>query len=361
MKIIQRFIALLSALTVAASLVAVPVHADGGLVPAGDGWITPGSGGAGAVTPAGAVAISTDMASMLLNEVEEVGQGIRDDISAGARWLYSKINEDYCTEAENHRHSFKKQHTMVDGTVNNFYVCEHCGKSGGEVLGAAYGDTVDGMPVNGVDSNSGFLWYPTINDLYVDDSHEIKYAGDYGVVANSIPFVTEDINNNTKWELSGNDRTLTAVRIADNTVNNRISRTFGFTFWFNIRVMGVYTVLPNTGYHSLTVGFPNGNVTPIVGFDSSMDYEINSLGPYLYHAHSAKKDYVLTVNAEYTLPVFRVVPSASVDRSLYVSDTRPAAYVNQYLVQSGDTYTDSSTSIVNEDNSTIYNPHRCLW
>ena len=76
MKKIQRFIALLSALTVAASLVAVPVHADGSLVPAGDGWITPGSGGAGAVTPAGAVAISTDMASMIINEGQEAAQGI---------------------------------------------------------------------------------------------------------------------------------------------------------------------------------------------------------------------------------------------------------------------------------------------
>ena len=162
MKMIKRFVALTSALVLVASLVIVPVHAEDSLATTGEGWIMPSNGGATAVTPAGIVSISTDFASMLINEI---GGGIRDDISSAARWFYSKINEDYCAETENHRHSFVKQHTMVDGIAKNYYVCESCGKSAGEVYDDAYDSYVDDMPVNGIDSTGGFYWKPTAGDI----------------------------------------------------------------------------------------------------------------------------------------------------------------------------------------------------
>ena len=57
------------------------------------------------------------------------------------------------------------------------------------------------------------------------------------------------------------------------------------------------------------------------------------------------------------MPVYRVTLLDDTEIApLYTPDTRPGTITGKYLVQNGDAYEDSSTTIINEDDNSIYNP-----
>lgn len=61
---------------------------------------------------------------------------------------------------ENHRHSFVAQHTQVGSDFGNYYVCEYCRQTAGEVLDTAYTDYVGTLPSTNYNSNG---WLPVTN------------------------------------------------------------------------------------------------------------------------------------------------------------------------------------------------------
>ena len=75
--------------------------------------------------------------------------------------------------------------------------------------------------------------------------------------------------------------------------------------------------------------------------------------------HNAKDTNAITVSrvhGVFYFPCFIVRPDENIDSTLYTPDTRPGTFTGKYLVQNGDAYEDSSTTIINEDDNSIYNP-----
>lgn len=353
MKMIKRFFALTSALVLVASLVIVPVHAEDSLATTGEGWIMPSNGGATAVTPAGIVSISTDFASMLINEI---GGGIRDDISSAARWFYSKINEDYCAETENHRHSFVKQHTMVDGIAKNYYVCESCGKSAGEVYDDAYDSYVDDMPLTGIDSEGGFIWYPSFSDLCSDYFLVTSNSSDTVVYKYESGAFEDHIDGTLSFDKIGERSYYVELKEA-NTGRNWFLINNALAFPYS----GNYTRLETSAFSGQFLSY-NDEVSESVAFNYTLNSSSYIAGGKSWFSHSYKesdgdftKDYY-GFRGTVSMPVFRVIPDNAPDSTLYTPDTRPGTITGKYLVQNGDAYEDSSTTIINEDDNSIYNP-----
>lgn len=139
------------------------------------------------------------------------------------QWLFDR---DTCTSglSANGRHSFVPQHTTVGGNTGDYYVCEYCGKSAGEVMNNAHDNYVSSLPSIGVSASGQIVWHSTISDLdsscgqflKVDGSNWIDIlnprsgAGDWGVTplqdGRCVRVFGSPIGSNSSaWGISGNN------------------------------------------------------------------------------------------------------------------------------------------------------------
>ena len=90
--------------------------------------------------------------------------------------IISQITGIGCPKNEDGRHV---AHSCVYDGVAGHYVCtcDSCGDTfvaTKSELHDAYDSHVSDMPLNGVNSSGGFIWFPTINDLGMSDDYLYK-------------------------------------------------------------------------------------------------------------------------------------------------------------------------------------------
>jgi hypothetical protein len=115
--------------------------------------------------------------SMLAVPVHAEGSGMATDASNYWEWIAriytvegntirSIFDSDVCSMCPDTsgRHNFVERHTTVDGQTGNFYVCEYCGKSAGEVGADAYNNYVQDLPASAIGSDGALYWTPTLNN-----------------------------------------------------------------------------------------------------------------------------------------------------------------------------------------------------
>lgn len=124
------------------------------------------------------------------------GDWIIGSLQSFEYWVYGNIfDKDVCPRSGptgNGRHVFETQYTTINGKLGNYYVCQNCGKSAGEVLEPAYQEQVSELPFPSCNSGNEFLIsvYPFDHRLYSGSSpatcseHTVSraFSGDADVV-----------------------------------------------------------------------------------------------------------------------------------------------------------------------------------
>lgn len=331
----------------------------------------------------GPAPVVTDFGDWMM-PVTETGSGASIEISVDqpdsdvywqevvdGKWRFRNLlrrvfDSDTCVLSPNSNghHNFVAQHTQVNGVTGNFYICEYCGKSAGEVLEDSYDDYVSDLPATGVDSQGGLIWEPTWDDVVYSDSNN-----------NSLLIVRHnslDISLDSSLLYSDSNRSVVpsssrSLTITGNFVSNNRINYFGFSnLSINVPISGLYNALPSSLFR--------GTVYNTSGLSYSFHYLYIDLsyngysGNYISLIRYARPQhnglYVQgnRYDFQYYLPTFRITPfSGAINTTTdttYNIDSRPTSIQGDlayYNVQ-GELQLAPDVSIVNEGDSSYYNP-----
>lgn len=274
-----------------------------------------------------------------------------------------------------HRGKFKIDNIVTDTTSqwfgHYFATCDSCGAifygSPSEVDSAvsdAYNSYVDELPVNGIDSSGGFIWYPTTMDIPFTGSSNsgiIYYADWDGFYFKADSFDTE-ITSGSYYKAIFTDST-TGFNVNISHTGNGHSGIDQQGIRFNL-----YAPLSGTYYRNECPA-ETGSCTDKDGstWSFSDNYNSSNVGHVAQSGYIAvvfasadrgDSRFIVSASVDCYLPSFTVVPDSEsmLDSSIYSVDTRPASINGKYIVPNGDAYEDSSTTIVNENDNSIYNP-----
>lgn len=280
-----------------------------------------------------------------------VDKGTRYVRAIQSKWL----DEDICPNTgpyESSRHNFIKQHTQVDGKLGDFYVCEYCGKSAGEVLEAAESEYVGTLPATEITSDGGLIWSPTVDDI----SLPFIFKSENTHTVNQLPFTEMSSNVILSSVEVVNERTLKFYETW--IANGRSSISIG-PISFTVPVIGDYECLPGSfvSGEALTV---DNQVFYVTGSYSTSFYDNPASVSISYSWPNTCRNFRL----ELYLPTYRVSPdlpynvTSTSDNDTYNIGTRAASITGNYGIVngSGNVETIGTQSIVNETNNTYYSP-----
>ena len=298
------------------------------------------------------------------NEITSLGDWLLDIGCMVGSAFVSVFDENRCSAAgsdPNYRHNFIKQHTQVDGKIGYYYICERCGKSAGEVLDEAQAEYVATLPASTVTSDGGFYWYPTVDDL---SKASLDY---YPFVPSVLPRNILDKSDNWTGTPYITDSSITYTKFI--LLDNR--RTWSYAIYY-----------PNGSATSCYVGFEELSFNkPCDGYYKLLKESLAFASDFNYNW--ASKDLGLIVddkkivvpsryktvsigsfNGLFHLPSFKVKPyvpynvTTSDISETYNTGTRAASITGNYgiITESGDVQKIDTQTIVNEGDSTYYNP-----
>ena len=253
-----------------------------------------------------------------------------------------------------HRAHITVDNLITDATSQWFgyyqCVCEDCGNT---FFGApsdietavedAYDDYVQTMPLNGIDSEGGFLWYPTWSDV---TEWRILCNTLYINQTNSLPIL-----ENGRYVTFGSSRHVYA-RNHEQAAAQSITLSFNNTLI--IPLSGSYTRLATEGARHCC----NGNTRTGEYSESSLGVQVS--GQTISCSVNATPGLSGAEHDCYgILPVFRVVPVEQfpVDTNVkYQDDTRPGNINLDITIDYNNPAPAPSNDIVNETTNTVYNP-----
>lgn len=288
--------------------------------------------------------VPVSVADWAWNKVAELGD------MAGSQIAYW-INNDVCpsTSSPNNRHDFVVQDTLVNGQRSNYYVCKYCGHSTGEIFDDTYSDYVSDLPASSLNSDGSLVWSPTFDDV---TRYEL-YCSHYYYTANRLPYVYSGDYAACSYAPIGNSCVLGVITVKPQDSGSS-SSTMYLTFKFPLS--GVYTTLnkiksesdfADTTYYSDSAYTKTaGQVERILIGGKSVSFS---------GTNAVYKTYLY-------LPSFSVIPFDGLidprSDNTYNIDSRPTSISGDlaYYNTSGDLILAPVTSIVNEDNHSVYNP-----
>ena len=287
-------------------------------------------------------------------------------------------NDDICpgSSSLNSRHNFVAQHTQVNGKTGWFYICEYCHKSAGEVYESAYSDYVETLPASQIGDDGA---------LYVKAEHDYYYFGFwYEVDSNTWYCLHSDLDDkpgNDPWFIVDFDCERGIVTaVTSRTYNSSPWRTnyrsecFRGYFRLVAPISGYYTPVAGvactvhvedttSGYDYYSDDF--SVAVEGVGTESYISAGNTLTGSVGYYFNRNADVYLCSAVAFFADRYYRVRPfdglidvsDTSADNS-YNKTTRPSAISGSYGVidGNGNIQQIEATSIVNEDDHTIYNP-----
>lgn len=308
------------------------------------------------VSPGGNVSIDiTGLGDYLWNEMQLVTTGARN-------FLDYLFDDSVCLSGYslNGRHNFVEQTTTVNGKFGTYYICEYCGESAGEVFQDAYDNYVSDLPFSSYNNTGTFLWYPTVNDI----------SSDYPLTWNGVNVETTDFLSNI-WLNNchfGSDR----------SINCSLSRVGTDSFREVWNRFDCKFVAPYTGYYSristvATAVFLSG--IDFEGYSFTEYWPVSSSSYYTsgdsiscsenFDFRASSLDYI---SFSWIFPVYSVmIPNPTFlmpdgntysGGDIYNVDSRPTSIQGDlaYYDVSGTLNLSPSTSIVNENYNSVYNP-----
>ena len=327
LKGVKRIIALFSTFAICLSLFVVPAYA----VPA---------------LPSAGTFAAFGFADFVLQYMKDHAD---EAISGGINKIHRIFDSDVCTsgKAENGRHKFVQQTTAVDGQTGEYYVCEYCGKSGGEVFDSAYDSYVGDLPASAVDSDGSLYWVRKVSSLKVGDNVIEGTLAD--CVASSSDYVYAYFNEADNLQAPFNG-SYTIQDVVDNFyyLSNGEYKECGLSWQSGSGNLRVSKSNDGSSYSSFTNGFYLGAGDSLYLYSR---FRIGNIVP--------SSDNPTAINYAPLNLVVKIFPSSALDVAsddTFGIDTRPGTITGKYLVQNGDAYEDSSTTIINEDDNSIYNP-----
>ena len=283
----------------------------------------------------------------------------------------SLVDDDICphsTAADGH-HNFVQKHTQVGGRVGNFYICEYCGKSAGEVGEEAYQQQVDGLPVSGITSAGRLIWYTW-------DSFD--GAGEYGHLSNTysgskifsyheatgLPFwaYREQSTYNTwgvYYSVDSSGKALSCITRQPNYTQYYFG--FGVKCNLSVPVSGSYKRLPTTFYAS-RLQLTDGTVEEDSAFYSSDGSFVHHDLGQAFSISFTKQfySYCAYASAVVSFPVYEIIPDTAISGDTYNIITRPTTITGGNYGIVGDngqiTTVTNTTQIINEGDNIYYNP-----
>lgn len=353
----KRIISFICVIAIVASLAVVPAYAVEAL-PGPVQPLTPTSGGGG---------LSVNLGDWVGDLARQAQQGITNK-------LERIIHDDVCTSglSQNGRHNFQAQNTQVGSNYGNYYVCEYCGKSAGEVLDTAYDSYSHSLPARTLLSDGSLLWQVTYQDLnhayvWLDNSsvcYDVREFDNFPAILNIgnnrkaiidlapdesyILFSIDTINYGSLGYKYHDDKTLNFAVPIDGTYYLEQSTAVDADATDSYSVRSHYEVL-----------FPSIN-SVIMSAGTNMWLNIDAGVPV--------RPNLTDCIGRIIFPRFRIVPLAGTfntntgitinDTNYYSIDSRPASIAGDYGIMGDNnqlTKIDSQT-IVNEADNSVYNP-----
>ena len=326
----------------------------------GDGWILPG----GMITPYGA--ISTDFASWLVDEME-------DNLADRWHMVRSLVDSSYCPDSSNHRHNFVKQHTQVGNEFGNYYVCEYCRQTAGEVMEDAYDDYVETLPASGLTSSGGMLYQLRLTDMthiefcaYTSGSTRFEVDSS---VTNGVPAVNVISTLNTPVTYGEYD----AHAVRERGCSFNPCWMVGYTR-FIAPITGTYSLVkcPAIQYRAVdSYGTVYSGVSDWCNSGYALGYRAAGGQISIYSDKEvsvfSSSIGVETFDVTWLLPVVSIVPDTAINTTtgiqynnttVYDIDSRPSSITGDYGIMGNNnelTKIDTQT-IINEGDSTVYSP-----
>ena len=237
-----------------------------------------------------------------------------------------------------------------------------------EELKAAYNDYVETLPAQGYDSNGGLLWSPQYAGVNVRGYNgPNRYCSH--ISTETCPSVNESYIERDKAKLNDGSTYSCGCYGNGHFQISRVDLTtsvdcsdFYYYFLGTAPVSGNYTLLSGPGGR-VSWGLHGG-----VYSESSKDF---SEGKTVFYARSGKilcsfgihlDRYASfsVLSADCNLPVYKVVPSATLSGDTYSTTTRPTSITGGNYGIVGDngqiTKVEDNSTIINETNNTFYNP-----
>lgn len=339
------------------------------------------------VNPSGG---STAITVTLGDWVGDLIQRGMDNIEYNRAWIVSKLIDDSVCPGnlENHRHNFVAQHTQVGDSFGNYYVCEYCRQTAGEVLESAYSDYTETLPATGINSSGTLFLYPVNTDLafvtrlYNDAYWDLFRTSTRIDVSSSVEHDIRPENGSTYGVTFDYDTKcslpymkLTATRDFCKSDTN-FSTPVLFQFSYEIPCEGTVTLSGNAGYR-LRLTTDNGDLKTANYSINCSTSAVRSAGVYnakfngaesmwrvfnfSFDNESGKKLEMVMLQ----MPVATFVPStgaydvtSTTSTDTYNITTRPATITGDYGIMGENnelTKIDQQT-IVNEGDHSVYNP-----
>ena len=252
----------------------------------------------------------------------------------------------HSTEA-NGRHKFVEMLTEVDGKLGNYYICEYCGKSAGEVAEEAYEEYVaEELPFQTLKSDGSFIWYPDLSGYCYYPGSYYGNPRIYNVKFNGVNPVT------CTFSIQGGDSHRIRIGWCKSCGSPDLSG-YSYSSVSNLApISGYYTVHYSCDYSNNASGVTSyataANLYCNAGdhLNTSADFSTGGVNGSFYVIYSVWFD-VEPVNL-----------SSEQFENNYNKTTRPVSFEGVYGVidGNGNLQAVENTNIVDESNNTVYNP-----
>ena len=279
----------------------------------------------------------------------------------------SQITGVGCPVNEDGRH--RAHNAVWDGVAGHYIcTCDDCGDTfiaTKSDLDSAYSEHVDDLPISGINSAGSYVWYPRTTDIVWSEG--VRYY-DNGRLGFSIP----DLNGEPIW--TGQSNAVCTDGPDGHSIAISTTRS-GNTTTYSVGPKIVLSFIPPVeGTYSLNDHYLIWSGYAVEYFDGASTHsdtwvvaEYGNGGSSEYRRTSDNLQYspsyeqamrwsIRDADLLYHFPIYTVTPAVSYALDLYESASRPASISGKYVNVSGDVYEDNSTVIVNEDNSSVYNP-----
>lgn len=271
----------------------------------------------------------------------------------GINGIVSVFDKDNCpsSPSTNGLHNFIPMRTQVDGQIGNYYVCEYCGKSAGEVGEEAYAEQVSTLPAPEYGSDGSVYVVPTkFLFKHVDTSVHIATLSNGQTHQDTYYFVSAGLPT-IHFEM------LRKLKHSGSSCSYSVEVQHRTPFACSAEVL-VSSATFSTNKTSGDLTYSSDSQK----YDSGSTYSLTFTTPKFSPVKDAENYLTIENYVNFYLNDLRIkfTPISSLSDTTYNTTTRPTTITGGNYGIVGDngqiTSVTNNTSIVNETNNTYYNP-----